>query len=158
MNSKIRMKKTTVLMNRAEHEGMMYITPIEYTKLGSRNLSKEAFGIQFCNFRASKDAYVLDFTGSPSDIRKGIKYVEKLGIKPTYCNFPIMREGRLYNLFVDEGYWVVGRVIDDITADTIKPYRYDDKVYEFDVLDDDVLIWDDYDCEPEAIEDEYIEI
>ncbi len=111
-------KKDRALVNRAEHEDMDYITPIRSLDvLIFRNLSKKAFGIQFCNRRATKDALVFDLTGSPADIRKGIKYVEYLGITPVYDNRPIMREGRTYNLFVDEGEWVVTRV--DIDEETL---------------------------------------
>ncbi len=109
-------KKDRALVDRAEHEGMNYITPIRSLALNVpifKNLSKKAFGIQFCNRRATKDALVFDLTGSPADIRKGIKYVEYLGITPVYDNRPIMREGRTYNLFVDEGEWTVTRIDTD---------------------------------------------
>ena len=149
-------KKDRALVKRAEHEGMMFITPIKLLGLKTpvfQNLSKAAFGIQFCNPRADKDPFVFDLTGSPSDIRKGIKYVEYLDITPAFCNAPIMREGRTYNLFVDEGQWTVTRVtriMGEEVYDTVEPYDYDAEIYEFEYITDD--------CEPEAVEGEFYEV
>ena len=141
------------LMRRAKHEGMMFITPIKsLSGLKLQKLSKAAFGIQFCNPRADKDPFVFDLTGSAADIQKGIKYVEYLDITPTFSNAPIMREGRTYNLFVSEGEWTVTRVtqiMGEEIYDTVEPYGYNADEFEY-IMD--------YDCEPEAIEDEFYEI
>lgn len=131
-------KNTKALMDRAEHEGMAYIVPIKWLSAPIlQKLSKKAFGIQFCNYRANKDAFVFDLTGSPADIRKGIKYIECLDITPTFCNFPIMREGRTYNLFASEGQWTVSRVCDDWIEYT-EPYTYTTEMLTFDYDEDDI--------------------
>jgi hypothetical protein len=135
-------KNTKALMDRAEHEGMVHIVPIKWLSAPIlQKLSKKAFGVQFCNYRANKDAFVFDLTGSPADIRKGIKYVEYLDITPTFCNFHIMREGRTYNLFVSEGQWAVSRV-HDIHENT-EPYTCITETLTFN--------YDEYDVLPEAI-------
>lgn len=150
-------KKDKALVERAEHEGMMFIIPIKSLGLRTpvfQNLSKAAFGIQFCNPRADKDPFVFDLTGSAADIRKGIKYVEYLDIKPAFSNAPIMREGRTYNLFVNEGEWTVTRVtriMGEEFYDTVEPYGYGAETCEFEYIMD-------YDCEPEAVEGEFYEV
>lgn len=148
-------KKDKALVKRAEHEGMMFIIPIKSLGLRTpvfQNLSKIAFGIQFCNPRADKDPFVFDLTGSAADIRKGIKYVEYLDIKPAFSNVPIMREGRTYNLFVTDGEWTVTRVTRIMGEEvyTVEPYDYDAEIYEFEYITDD--------CEPEAVEGEFYEV
>lgn len=136
-------KNTKILLRKAEQEGMIYIMPIKWLSAPIlQKLSKKAFGVQYCDTKANKDAFVFDLTGSPADIRKGIKYVECLDVTPTFCNFPIMREGRTYNLLVTEKQWTVSRVHEYVLKDT------ETCTYTTDLL---TFEYDEYDLLPEAI-------
>ena len=136
-------KNTKILLKKAEQEGMIYIMPIKWLSAPIlQKLSKKAFGVQYCDTKANKDAFVFDLTGSPADIRKGIKYIECLDVTPTFCNFPIMREGRTYNLLVTEGQWTVSRVYEYVLKDT-ETYTYATDLLTFEYDEDDLL--------PEAI-------
>lgn len=112
-------KKTKSMILKAETAHMMFIQPIENT--GCKKLSRNGCGVEYCNMLAENDGYVLEAEGSPSDMRKVIKYAEGLGITPLYETAPVFREGRKYSFAAVEGMWVVARVKNGI-QDTVEPY------------------------------------
>lgn len=66
------------------------------------------------SFRVSRNYRRYNFsdgdivcTGTPADIRKVARDLEKSGYVPTFSKPPIMREGRLYRIRFSE-YWRVG--------------------------------------------------
>ncbi len=149
-------KKTKTMLRRAEQDNMMYIVPIEATDI--KKLSKKAAGVVYCNCRADYDPFTLILEGSAADIRKGIKYVERLGVSPFYNHAPILREGRTYVLGAEDGYWSVGRIIERTgLMDSTEPYDYIVEPYDNSSFYNDCN-FDFDDCEPEAIEGEFYEV
>lgn len=127
-------KKTRAMMKDAERHHVMWLVPISATDC--KSLSHKAAGIQYCDPSKSKDSYVLEAQGSPADMRKIIKYVEKLDIIPLYEERPIFREGRTYNLLASEGFWAVSRVMDNGIENTVEPYdEYATEIDEFDIYE-----------------------
>ena len=107
-------RRRNFMINRAIREHMTLIEIININ-----NYSRKAIGLQYCNPMAEHDPFVFELEGSPADIRKGIKHVEKLGIEPLYYDYPILREGRRYSLTAKEGAWSVAR-IDRIDENSVK--------------------------------------
>ena len=107
-------RRRNFVINRAIREHMTLIEIININ-----NYSRKAIGLQYCNPMAEHDPFVFELEGSPADIRKGIKHVEKLGIEPLFYDSPILREGRRYSLTAKEGFWSIVR-IDKINKDSIK--------------------------------------
>ena len=120
-------KNTEKLVRAAINTGMSYVIPVNYTRC--RSLSRKASGVQYCDYRASSDPYVFILRGTAADIRKGIKYVERLDIYPLYTNYPVLRNGRTYELTVSEGYWTVSRIDNNRNK---KPLSFNDKGNFFD--------------------------
>lgn len=114
-------KKTKNMITKARKKGKYDINPLQYE---IQKLSKRSCGIEYYD-PISKN-YVLELEGTPADIRKGIRYLERMtDVIPYYKNPPIMREGRIYSLLAYEGVWTVSRVSCEKKEEEVVCVTYD---------------------------------